>query len=390
MKSSFHALGNSETRENYSSGFETIWVEIVNTKAKNVLCCCAYRHPSVSPVRFKEYLESTLSQLTSENKSIFIMGNFNINLLNCESHPESNDFLLMLNSFFFQPYILQPTRITERSATLTDNIFANTYAMNAISGNLVSKISDHLPQFLIVDNLKVNYKVLNYYKNDFSKFDEEKFINDFSLPLDWNNISSDYVDAKTKFDIFYDQISQFINSHVPLRKLSKRKIKLSTNNFFVNVGKNTDKDIPCGNCCPTSFLKGNFPDSMFLSPFTSVEVDSYISQMDNNKSTGPYSIPVPLLKILKTHISPLISSLIDDSFLCGIFPSKLKLAKLPQFLRKALGKTKMTIGQYQFYLFLVKFLKRLCLSTFIVILNLVTFFIHFNLALGKSARQIMH
>ena len=180
-----------------------------------------------SPVRLKEHLESTLSQLTSENKSIFIMGDFNINLLNCESHPESNDFLLMLNSFFLLPYILEPTRITERSATLTDNIFANTYAMNAISGNLVSKISDHLPQFLIVDNLKVNYKVLNFYKNDFSKFDEEKFMNDFSL-LDWNSISSDYMDASTKFDIFYDQISQFINSHVPRRKLSKREIKLST------------------------------------------------------------------------------------------------------------------------------------------------------------------
>ena len=96
------------------------------------------------------------------------------------------------------------------------------------------------------------------------------------------------------------------------------------NNFFVNVGKNTDKNIPCGNCCPTSFLKGNFPDSMFLSPVTSVEVDSYISQMDNNKSIGPYSIPVPLLKI---HIFPLISFLINDSFLCGILPNKLKLAK---------------------------------------------------------------
>ena len=63
--------------------------------------------------------------------------------------------------------------------------------------------------------------------------------------------------------------------------------------------------------------------------------------------------------------------------------------KLPQFLRKALGKTKITIGQYQFYLFLVKFLKRLCLSAFMAILNLATFFIHFNLALGKSAQQIM-
>ena len=100
----------------------------------------------------------------------------------------------MLNSFVLLPYILKPTRITERSATLTDDIFANTYAMNVISGNLFFKISDHLPQFLIVDNLKMNYKVLNYYKNDFSKSDEEKFINDFSL-VDWNNISRDYMDA---------------------------------------------------------------------------------------------------------------------------------------------------------------------------------------------------
>ena len=36
------------------------------------------------------------------------------------------------------------------------------------------------------------------------------------------------MDANTKIDIFYDLISQFINSHVPRRKLSKREIKLST------------------------------------------------------------------------------------------------------------------------------------------------------------------
>ena len=32
--------------------------------------------------------------------------------------------------------------------------------------------------------------------------------------------------------------------------------------------------------CPTSFMKGNFPDSMFLSRVTSVGVDSYISQVE--------------------------------------------------------------------------------------------------------------
>ena len=91
----------------------------------------------------------------------------------------------------------------------------------------VSKVSDHLPQLLIVDNIKVNYKILNYYKNDYTKFDEDKFINEFSV-INWEYISNTDLDANTKFNIFYDQISQLINSHVPRRKLSKREIKLST------------------------------------------------------------------------------------------------------------------------------------------------------------------
>ena len=211
--------------------FETVWIEINNTKAKNILCCCAYRHPSFNPVRFKEHFEFILSQLTRENKNIFIMGDFNINLLTCENHPESNDFILMLNSFFLLPYI-QPTRITERSATLIDNIFTNTYSMNAISGNLVSKISDHLPQLLIVDNIKVNYKIINYYKYDYTKFEEDNFINEFTV-INWENISNTNLDGNTKFNIFYDQISQFVNSHVPRRKLSKREIQLSTKKYLL-------------------------------------------------------------------------------------------------------------------------------------------------------------
>ena len=46
--------------------FETIWVEIISTKAKNIICCCAYRHLSFNPERFKENLESILSQLAAQ------------------------------------------------------------------------------------------------------------------------------------------------------------------------------------------------------------------------------------------------------------------------------------------------------------------------------------
>ena len=76
----------------------------------------------------------------------------------------------MLNSYFPLPYILQPTRIIERSATLIDNIFSNTYAVNTTSGKLALRIPNHLPQLSIVNNIKVNHKTLHYYKNNYSKF----------------------------------------------------------------------------------------------------------------------------------------------------------------------------------------------------------------------------
>lgn len=71
--------------------FDTVWIEILTPKNKNILCCCAYRHASSNPVRFKEHLESSLSHLAKENKTFFLMGDFDISLLNCENNPESND-----------------------------------------------------------------------------------------------------------------------------------------------------------------------------------------------------------------------------------------------------------------------------------------------------------
>ena len=167
--------------------------------------------------------ESILSQLSRENKNIILTADFNINLLNCESHPESNDFSLMLNSYFLLPYILQPTRITERSATLIDNIFSNTYAVNTTSGNLVLRIQDHLPQLSIVDNVKVNHKTLHYYKNDYSKFDEEKWINDFAL-LDWANIFNNKDFRYMKIHIFALRWKDEIRRPSQLRTLLKRVV----------------------------------------------------------------------------------------------------------------------------------------------------------------------
>ena len=75
--------------------FECIWVEIKNSKCQNILCCCAYRHPNSETQKFLDYIESTLSMAKKEKKLLFIMGDFNFNLLNYESHTETNDFLIL-------------------------------------------------------------------------------------------------------------------------------------------------------------------------------------------------------------------------------------------------------------------------------------------------------
>ena len=54
----------------------------------------------------------------------------------------------------FTPQITLPTRITEKTATPIDNIFINTQTQKHNSGNMTTSISDHLPQFIIIENGK--------------------------------------------------------------------------------------------------------------------------------------------------------------------------------------------------------------------------------------------
>ena len=67
---------------------------------------------------------------------------------------------------------------------------------------------------------------------------------------------------------------------------------------------------------------------------TSEEIEIIINSSDKNKSTGPYSIPVFLLKVLCTHISCPLATLVNQSFEHGIFPNKLKLGKVNPVQKK--------------------------------------------------------
>ena len=47
-----------------------------------------------------------------------------------------------------------PTIVTEIYATLIDNIFVNNPSFKYLSSNITTSVSDHLPQFIILENFK--------------------------------------------------------------------------------------------------------------------------------------------------------------------------------------------------------------------------------------------
>jgi hypothetical protein len=117
--------------------FETLWIEIQSNMNHNLLCGVIYRHPQSDLEAFMVYLNQTLNIIGRENKYCMIMGDFNINLLNYDSHSSTDNFINTMGSHFFHPHILQPTRITDHSATLIDNIFFNSVTHHTISGNII-------------------------------------------------------------------------------------------------------------------------------------------------------------------------------------------------------------------------------------------------------------
>ena len=87
--------------------FEAVWIEIKNSKGKNSLCGCIYRHPNTDVTNLMQHLEATFSLIDKKKYNIFLMGDFNIDLLQYESHSSTNDFLNTMISNSFLPFFNQ-------------------------------------------------------------------------------------------------------------------------------------------------------------------------------------------------------------------------------------------------------------------------------------------
>ena len=100
------------------------------------------------------------------------------------------------------------------------------------------------------------------------------------------------------------------------------------NEYFTNIGPNLANNIPASAKRPSDFLKGNFPNSMFLMPTNEFEVSDVISNLKNSKGKGFDNIPISLIKGCNAEFSSILAYLNNQSFNDGVFPDVLKVAKV--------------------------------------------------------------
>ena len=100
---------------------------------------------------------------SEKDNNIYLMGDFNIDLLKYENCKYSQTLLQCMQSFSMLPTIDKPTRVYGSSATLIDNIFTNNLTNNISSGNIVTDTTDHFSQLCIVN---VNKQKLPHTKKD--------------------------------------------------------------------------------------------------------------------------------------------------------------------------------------------------------------------------------
>ena len=211
--------------KNDDEEFQSLWVEIINKKKKNLLISVTYRHPkSKNNNFFTSHLKERIRIASLEKKELIITGDFNIDFLKYDQNPKISEFIDMTLQNYLKPYILIPTYFKRNSASLIDNILYNGISNNCISGNFDCPIGDHLPNFLIIENLKIDKKLLKSRFRDMKNFDENLFLNDFQSK-DLLNLIKCSDDTNKKTETVFNTLNTLFEKHAPIKTLSNKELK---------------------------------------------------------------------------------------------------------------------------------------------------------------------
>ena len=171
---------------------------------------------------------------------------------------------------------------------------------------------------------QTNNQIKNKLNKDINNAKHKYFLDEFAkhkknMKRYW--IILNQISGKTKNK---NEIVEILDGNNSLT--SKPEIVSKFSDFFSNIALQLDNDLQNSTESPLQYLTSN-PRSFFCSPVTESEVEKLILNSKITK-TDVNQMPIKILKNLRYYVSAPLSKIINSSFLSGIFPHDLKLARI--------------------------------------------------------------
>ena len=201
--------------------YESIWIKF-SISGKTRIVGNIYR-PNTAPLaslpRATEIHQQILNSIKTDKQLckalITIVSDFNVNLLNFSTHPDTAEYADLHMSKGLLPMITKPTRIFNSGASLIDHIFVSPTNNPVTTGVLVCDISDHFPTFYIEELQQAHISpAFNYGRRI-----NEKTIPHFKQLLeqtDWSSLPDQNPDAY--FNSFFTTLQEKLNQAMPITK----------------------------------------------------------------------------------------------------------------------------------------------------------------------------
>ena len=196
----------------------------LKTDRKNILLISAYRPPNTNgKVFLGEYRRLLDSLKKQKNHEIIIGLDHNFDLLKSHLNLTTNDFLEINLDRELLPCISKPTRVTNKSASLIDNILISRGLQRNFDSFIITEdISDHFACLSVIRDQNKSMKGPRFIKTrnlDDSKIDDIiKKLQEF----DWTDILSP-LDTNDGFEIFHSTLLSTIDLVAPEIEVRIRK-----------------------------------------------------------------------------------------------------------------------------------------------------------------------
>ena len=189
---------------------------------------------------FINEIDPILSEISKTNCEAYIVGDYNINLLEMNEREAFSNFFDKMTGYSLYPKITLPTRLGKHRASLLDNAYCklSEHSIDILAGIIVTDLSDHLPYFICAKRsnpkTKQPQKLVKQRVN--TQTAKENMLRELCESNILENMNKDlYNDPNENFDTLHNKLLEIKDKHLPFKfvKFNKHRHK---NNKWITIG----------------------------------------------------------------------------------------------------------------------------------------------------------